>query len=415
MKLVRHIVIILLIAGALAYAGAWIFFTLQGTKIVTDQLSRILGRPVSVASVRMTGLWSIRIDDVRIDGIGTAASVSVSPSILGLVTGKIIIYSIEVVKPEISYTNPAPQQPAAEVDASPVPAEPQPVQAQPVTVPVTVQPKFPSLIFHHLRIVDGVFVYVDQGVSPETDGISITATNLNVTVTNAYQFPREIVTKFVLSADVPWKDSPEKGTVKLDGWMNYDRKDMRAILDVKDIDALYLYPYYSGWFSLDKANIQKAKLTFTSNVTGLNNDVTAACHLELTELSFKDREPDAEQSRSERLAQKVLQFFQAMNNGKVQLNFTIKTKMDSPEFGLNPIKNAFYNTISQARREQGVTASKVMEVPGQVVGGTVKGVSDVSSALISGVTSVGKEIGRSIKASFRREGPVSQNGPEPEQ
>jgi len=352
---------------------------------------------------------------VRIDGIGTAASVSVSPSILGLVTGKIIIYSIEVVKPEISYTNPAPQQPAAEVDASPVPAEPQPVQAQPVTVPVTVQPKFPSLIFHHLRIVDGVFVYVDQGVSPETDGISITATNLNVTVTNAYQFPREIVTKFVLSADVPWKDSPEKGTVKLDGWMNYDRKDMRAILDVKDIDALYLYPYYSGWFSLDKANIQKAKLTFTSNVTGLNNDVTAACHLELTELSFKDREPDAEQSRSERLAQKVLQFFQAMNNGKVQLNFTIKTKMDSPEFGLNPIKNAFYNTISQARREQGVTASKVMEVPGQVVGGTVKGVSDVSSALISGVTSVGREIGRSIKASFRREGPVSQNGPEPEQ
>lgn len=411
MKLVRNIVIILLIAGALAYAGAWIFFTLQGKKIVTDQLSRILGRSVSVASVRMTGLWSIRIDDVWIDGIGTAASVSASPSILGLVTGKIIIYSIEVVKPEFFYTNPASQQPAAEVDASFVPAEPQPTQAQPVTV----QPKFPSLIFHQLRIVDGVFVYVDRSVSSETGGVSITATNLNVTVANAYQFPREIVTKFTLSADVPWKDSPEKGTVKLDGWMNYDRKDMRAMLDVKDIDALYLYPYYSGWFSLDKANIQKAKLTFTSNVTGLNNDVTAACHLELTELSFKDREPDAEQARSERIAQKVLQFFQAMNNGKVQLNFSIKTKMDSPEFGLNPIKNAFYNTISQARREQGVTASKVMEVPGQVVGGTVKGVSDVSSALISGVTSVGKEIGRSIKASFRREGPVSQNGPEPEE
>ncbi|MDD5774843.1 MAG: hypothetical protein PHS64_02750 [Candidatus Omnitrophica bacterium] len=99
MKLVRNIVIVILIAGALAYAGAWIFFTLQGKKIVTDQLSRILGRPVSVASVRMTGLWSIRIDDVRIDGIGTAASVSASPSILGLVTGKIIICSIGVVSP----------------------------------------------------------------------------------------------------------------------------------------------------------------------------------------------------------------------------------------------------------------------------------------------------------------------------
>lgn len=400
MKVVRNIILVILLICGLAYGGVYAFLILQGKRIVTEQLARAFGRPVSIADVRLTGFGTFRIQDVRIEGVGKAASIDVSPSILGLVTGKIVIYSITAVKPEVAYTNPAPQQQAEGT-----------VQV-PASQPVKAKPGYPSIVFHHLRITDGILTYKDQAVSPEIGGISITLTNIDMTVTNTYQFPAEIVTKFILSADVPWKDSADKGTVKLDGWMNYEQKDMRAVLEVKDIDALYLYPYYSGWFSLDKANIQKAKLAFTSNVTGLNNDVTAACHLELTELSFKQRDEEAGQSRSERIAQKVLQFFQAMNNGKVNLDFTIRTKMDSPEFGLNSIKNAFYNTLNQARREQGSAAAKVMEVPGQVVGGTVKGVSDVSSALISGVTSVGREIGRSLKASFKREGPISQNGPE---
>jgi outer membrane biosynthesis protein TonB len=54
-----------------------------------------------------------------------------------------------------------------------------------------------------------------------------------------------------------------------------------------------------------------------------------------------------------------------------------------------------------------------MEVPGQVVGGTVKGVTDVSSALIGGVVSVGKELGKSLGASFRRESAEPQSTPEP--
>jgi hypothetical protein len=123
----------------------------------------------------------------------------------------------------------------------------------------------------------------------------------------------------------------------------------------------------------------------------------------LTEIVFKQREESTDQTRAEKIAQKVLGFFKSMNNGKVVLNFSIKTKMDSPDFGVNAIKAAFDNTITQARKGQGSTASKVMEMPGQVVGGTVKGVTDVSSALIGGVVSVGKEIGKSIGVSFRRE------------
>jgi hypothetical protein len=102
-----------------------------------------------------------------------------------------------------------------------------------------------------------------------------------------------------------------------------------------------------------------------------------------------------------------------MNNGKVVLNFSIKTKMDSPDFGINAIKSAFDSTITQARKGQGSTASKVMEMPGQVVGGTVKGVTDVSSALIGGVVSVGKELGKSFGASFKRESPEPASQPEP--
>jgi len=338
---------------------------------------------------------------MRIEGIGKIESINISPSILGLLSGKIIIHAVTAVKPEFTYTNPALAKPSSEENF-------QAAKAQPSNT----KQEIPPIIFHRLCVKNGVLSYIDQGVCPETGGITITLANINMTVANTYEFPAEIITKFSLSAEVPWNDSLEKGTVKLEGWMNYGRKDMRAFLEVKDIDALYLAPYYSGWFNLDKMNVQKAKLAFTSNITSLNNDVTATCHLELTEVSFKQHQAGAEQSRSERIAQKVIQFFQAINSGKVQLDFSIKTKMDSPEFGLNCIKNAFYNTLNQARSEQGSTASKVMKVPGQVVGGTVKSVGDVSSALIGGLADVGREIGKSLKASFTREGPVSANNSE---
>ena len=410
MRLAKKVFLTILILFIVAYASGYIFLATQGRRIIIEKLTNVTQRHVEIGAVRMYSPWQLKIEDVRIDGIGKAASVEMAPSILGFLAGRTVLYSIVIIKPELAFTKPLPQPQDTALQPQDQPA---PItQPQPVAAPAP-SGKKAELIFYRLHIKDGTFVFADQSVGTDTGGIVITLKDLSADITNTYQFPKEIMTKFALSANIPWKDSKEQGSVSLDGWMNYFKKDMRADLVMKDIDALYLYPYYAGWFNLDKASIEKAKLGFTSNVTGLNNDVTAACHLELNEIVFKQREESTEQTRAERMAHKVLEFFKSMNNGKVVLNFSIKTKMDSPDFGINAIKAAFDNTITQARKGQGSTASKVMEMPGQVVGGTVKGVTDVSSALIGGVVSVGKELGKSFGASFRRESPQPASQPEP--
>jgi hypothetical protein len=393
MRLAKKVFLIILILFIVAYASGYIFLATQGRRIIIEKLTNVTQRHVEIGAVRMYSPWQLKIEDVSIDGVGKAASVEMAPSILGFLAGRTVLYSIVIIKPELAFTKPLPQPQDTALQPQDTALQP---QDQPAPLKAQPQP-----------------VAAPAPSGKKAEFIFITLKDLSADITNTYQFPKEIMTKFALSANIPWKDSKEQGSVSLDGWMNYFKKDMRADLVMKDIDALYLYPYYAGWFNLDKASIEKAKLGFTSNVTGLNNDVTAACHLELNEIVFKQREESTEQTKAERMAHKVLEFFKSMNNGKVVLNFSIKTKMDSPDFGINAIKAAFDNTITQARKGQGSTASKVMEMPGQVVGGTVKGVTDVSSALIGGVVSVGKELGKSFGASFRRESPQPASQPEP--
>jgi hypothetical protein len=406
MRLANKIFLIIIIVLIVAYASAYIFIAMQGRRIVTDRIGKLTGRQVKISNVRMSGPLRFTLDKIDIEGIGKAASVEISPSYLALLAGKTVLYSILVVKPEVTFTMPTPAAPQAAAAQPQEGAGPPQEQANPPSKTVQRTCRTTPFSFHWLRIIDGTIVFTDPSVSPETGGMKITFTNVAARVTNIYELPSDMVTKFELKARIPWKDSGDQGIVSLDGWLNYSRKDMRAELVMKDIDALYLYPYYASWFNLDKTSIEKAKLAFTSSVTGLNNDVTAACHLELTEINFKKGEEAGDQTRAQRIANKVLDFFKAMNDGKVVLNFTVKTKMDSPDFGLNVIKCAFDNTLLQARKGRGSTAAKVMEMPGQVVGGTVKGVTDVSSALIGGVVSVGKELGKSIGISFKREQPA---------
>ena len=59
---------------------------------------------------------------------------------------------------------------------------------------------------------------------------------------------------------------------------------MQASVDIRDIDGIYLYPYYANWVDLEGARIEKAKLNFSSKITGINNDVNAACHLALADI-----------------------------------------------------------------------------------------------------------------------------------
>lgn len=257
------------------------------------------------------------------------------------------------------------------------------------------------IVLKRLIISDGIFTYSDytKGDNP----IRIKIKDLNVRIDN-FQWPflSSEITSFKLSGRVPWENIKETGSIELGGWINFYKKDMRAKLAVKDIDGVYIYPYYSNWVDIDKARVEKAKLDFTANITSLNNEVNAPCHLELTQISFKPKNDQEKEPRMERIASVVLGILKAMNQGKIVLDFNLKTKLDNPEFGLGVIRQAFRDKMYEVRKSRESAPMQIIKLPGRIIEGAFNSATDLTKSVINGTVNVGKELRKAADASFDR-------------
>jgi len=177
---------------------------------------------------------------------------------------------------------------------------------------------------------------------------------------------------------------------------------MQATVKIADIDGISLYPYYAKWVDLERARIEKAKLNLVSNIKSVDNNLTAECHLELTDIVFKPRPEEEEQNKAQKIAVAVLDIFKALNKGKIVFNFTIKTKMINPAFSLNNIKDAFEARLAEGRKNNHIAAD-IVRFPGRLVGGTVKSATDLSRALIDGVFSIGNKVKKAVEVAFKKE------------
>jgi len=153
---------------------------------------------------------------------------------------------------------------------------------------------------------------------------------------------------------------------------------------------------------LEKTRIESAKLNLTSNIKSVDNNLAAECHLELTDIVFKQRQEE-EMSKADKIAQVVLGIFKALNQGKVIVNFTIKTRMTNPEFNFGYIKTAFEDKLREGRKYSQIHNGDIIKFPVKVVGGTVKGATDLSRALIDGTFSLAKVLKETLQYAFKKE------------
>jgi hypothetical protein len=261
-----------------------------------------------------------------------------------------------------------------------------------------------NLAFKRINIENGKIDFIDHSVG--ANGIKITLKDVSFNLTNLYLPAHSVVTNFALKGRIPWQEGKAEGKIDAEGWVNLFKKDMAASLKISDIDGVYLYPYYSQWVDLEKARIEKAKLDFTSNINGLNNNITAECHLELSDIVFKPRPPEEKEEKAEKIATTVIDIFKTLNQGKIVLDFTIRTKMDRPEFGFSSIKMAFENKLAQV---PGFKAEDVFSLPGKFLQSTVTSVTDLSRAVIDGVYAIGNEIKKGVEGAIEK-GPQEEEG-----
>jgi len=383
------------------FGAAYIIVALQGKAFAIKQLENLTRKKVSIGYIRLTPPLNLDIVNLKIQDNLTAKSVFISPSIFSLIMGDIILNNVTIIRPELTC-----QRNLSKLTLPPQTAggvvEPAALPETGITskeAPKAQRKNPPRFIIKHLKIKDGNICFVDNAAGQ--NGIKINVKDLYFSITNLYVFPLSAVANFELQAKIPWQQGAKEGKIEAEGWINLYKKDIQATLKIEDIDGIYLYPYYANWVDLEKARIEKAKLNFTSNIQGLNNNVTAECHLELTDVVRKPRPSEEPQEKAEKIADAVFDIFRALNQGKILLNFTIRTKMDRPEFGFGTIKMAFEDKLAQ--RKDKLDFTDILMLPAKIVEGTVRGATDVSKALVEGSFAVGNEFKKALEAAFKKE------------
>jgi hypothetical protein len=395
MKKIKIIIYILVLLIGVAFAGLYTFVSIKGRDLLISKLHSVFQSEVLVGRVTTSFPLQLIVKDLEVKNWFKIKKVLSGTGMIDVLRGNFILsdLKLEGIQFDLEKRKHGDQtQPT--VDLGTVAGNVAQVQES-FFLPQ-------HIILKRLTISDGTFTFTDYTKSDTP--IKITVKNLNMRIDN-FQWPliASEVTSFQLSGKIPWENIKEEGKVDLKGWINFYKKDMNAVIKIKDIDGISIHPYYSSWVDIDKARVEKARLDFNSNLTGLNNNVTASCHLEMTQLTFKPKEEQEKEPRLERITNVVVGLLKAMNQGKIVLDFNFKTKMDSPEFGLGIIQQALKDKLYQARKSQDSPAMQIIKLPGKLIGGTISTAADLTKSVINGTVVVGKELKKAMESSFSRE------------
>jgi len=363
---------------------------------VIKKLQDITHKKVSAAYFDVTPPFNLQFGNLNIENTLKAKRVYLSISLPYLILGRVAFNNVVMEKPEFVYVR-SPQPEAAAIPA----AVSQPEVTGNNTASGRVSPKRPYLIIKQLTIKGGKINFLDQTVNRQ--GLKLIIKDIDFRLTNFYPLPFSAVTGFDLKARIPWQAGKEEGKIEAEGWLNYYKKNMEAVLKIDGIDGIYLYPYYSNWVDLDKARIESARLSFTSNIQGISNNVAAECHLELTDIVRRPRAEDEPEQKAAKITDKVLDIFKALNQGKIVLDFTIKTKMTRPEFGFGNIKMAFENKLNKAVGGTTMGPQDVFLLPAKIWEKAVEIGTATSKAVFGGVVAVGKEIKKTVEGTPKNE------------
>jgi len=398
MKVPKKIFIIAAVTFVAVFAAAYLFLLIEGKALVVSQLENALRRKVRINYFGLHLPLKVEIRDLDIEGLVKIDQVLASPSLPGILSGKTVFNDLKVIYERTNAETPV---------ASPsIPANIG-AQAQQVSRPqveqkdksVSKQEKYLRLVIKRLDVEDGTVDFIDRTLPGE--GIKIKVKDINLHLSNLYIYPRSAITKFELSGSIPWLKGQAEGRVEAKGWVNLYKKDIQAALNIKDIDGVYLYPYYAEWVDLAKARVQNAKLNLDSDITGKDNIILAKCHLELTDIVFQQRKEE-EMSKSEKIAETILGIFKAMSKGSnIAVNFTVKTKMTNPEFDFGYIKTAVEDRLREGAPFY--ANSIFVKIPLKLANKTANTATDLTHAAYNGTFGLAKVIKDTLKLAFQKE------------
>ena len=395
------IALILGLATLMVFLALHLFVNIEGKKILIRKLENIFKRKVSIGSVGTIFPTYVKVRDIEVKDLFTVEEVLAGGGLFDIFRKDFKLSSIRIIKPRVFLEENFFFSAAEAI----IPLEKEPEQAEAVKIDSEEEKGIglPNLNFFSLPygrflsshfliksflIQDGSFSYTD--ILSERKKIVIKIEDFNLKIKNLnFGFTGSQISEFELNGIMPWQGGFEKGKISLKGWINLFKRDMQAKLKIENIDGVYLHPYYEKWLDLEKSRIQEAHLQFESDISGHDNDLVAECHLELTDIVFRAKEPGEEEDQAYKVATTILEVFKAIDKGTISLNFTIRTKMNLPSLSYETIRDAFEKKLAKGIRYGKINPQDVVLLPVNLLNDTVEGATNITTALIDGIVQLG--------------------------
>ncbi|MFZ2356326.1 MAG: hypothetical protein WAW67_00670, partial [Candidatus Omnitrophota bacterium] len=78
----------------LFFSAAYIFLLFQGKAIIVNQLQSLLKKKVSISHFAIGPLFMLQIENLQIEGMGKIDNVSISPSVIGFLSGNLAFSNV---------------------------------------------------------------------------------------------------------------------------------------------------------------------------------------------------------------------------------------------------------------------------------------------------------------------------------
>jgi uncharacterized protein involved in outer membrane biogenesis len=273
-------------------------------RIIIQQIEENLSVKASLYRVSITPPLSVNLIKLKIGDIFEADRVSVSPSLLGLLVGKLVFSSVEIINPVIVIN----QSKEGRLNI------PQPKQSN-------ASP--PRVYLTALAVRNGKLVFSDEKIS--SPAFKTVLERINADISKVAFPPQSLKTNFKVSLDFSREQGGRIGSALFSGWLDWFPKNMDASLKIDNLDITYFSPYYGDFIS--SRELLSAKLNTNTAFKSSNNALSVFTNFRLSDIAYAKKDDLSPPSIN--LVQNALDFF-TDPHGNLDLDFEIDTRMDSP-------------------------------------------------------------------------------------
>ncbi|MCX5699294.1 MAG: DUF748 domain-containing protein [Candidatus Omnitrophica bacterium] len=281
-------------------------------RIIQQQIQQNLKLKTSLGKIRLSLPFTIILEKLEIGDLASIKKISLSPNLVALLFGKIVIHGLNIVEPVINLEQSADGK---------------------FNLPSFEQKGEPWVIYlTSFNLRDGKIIFMDKKVTPE--GFAVIVNKLNIKVAKVALPITSLATNFSVSAELLSSQGYPFGDITFSGWLDYLAKDLDAELKVKELEVTKLSVYYGNFISNRK--LSGATLDLNSAFKAKNNALEIITNFNLSKIVYQS---SGQQPLTElNLVKDALDFFTDAD-GNLKLEFKINTALDNPALSPKKIRD----------------------------------------------------------------------------